>query len=333
MLRFAYAHNSRVSPTGRGSVGRHSSSLSAGSSHDLLYAASESSGDRYEGLPLQQFVAVYQLEDGRPYFALEIAYLDDHTNHASTMILQFSTPEDMLSWLKAIRKAANEIRIRNPNPISQSNSLLASRVVEREQDYEPRNYSLYKVVQRPILKTGTRSSTDDLAKIATTLCFLAIGVHKVHIIPLSKSGHRHSTPVLGSYNEQSSYGIMSLTSLKISEHDDGIELTFRYMNAGFLCSMELLTFCRLPLHKQKTLKLATLASHDIAVRLRSVEVRLRPEWESRPYLFMVPDEVKDEILRDASPRIADSLDSLDRTLIAYCMAYNVNPANIRYACL
>jgi hypothetical protein len=81
--------------------------------------------------------------------------------------------------------------------------------------------------------------------------------------------------------------------------------------------------------KPKVLNLASIASHDIAVRLRSVEVRLRPEWESRPYLFKVPDEVKNEILRDTSPQITDPLDSFDRVLVAYCVAYGVNPENIR----
>lgn len=83
----------------------------------------------------------------------------------------------------------------------------------------------------------------------------------------------------------------------------------------------------MPLQKPKTLSLAAAAAGDIAVRLRYIEERLRPEWESRPYTYVVPDEVKNDILRNSSPHIVD-LDSLDRTLVGYCAAYEVNPENI-----
>lgn len=83
------------------------------------------------------------------------------------------------------------------------------------------------------------------------------------------------------------------------------------------------------MQKPKVLHLASLASHDIAVRLRYVEEHLRPEWESRPYQFIVPDAVKHDILRQASPHPIDQ-DSLDRTLIGYCISYDVKPDNIRY---
>jgi hypothetical protein len=77
------------------------------------------------------------------------------------------------------------------------------------------------------------------------------------------------------------------------------------------------------------LHLASLASHDIAVRLRYVEENMRPEWESRPYQFIVPDDVKLDILRRSTPHLIDQ-DSLDRTLVGYCVAYDVKPENIRY---
>lgn len=83
----------------------------------------------------------------------------------------------------------------------------------------------------------------------------------------------------------------------------------------------------MPLHKPKVLYLATNAAADIALRLRHIEERLRPEWESRPYTYLVPDEVKSDILRNSSPHVVD-VDSLDRTLIGYCAAYEVNPENI-----
>src|SRR5690348_824279 len=73
-----------------------------------------------------------------------------------------------------------------------------------------------------------------------------------------------------------------------------------------------------PLERPKILHLASLASHDIAARLRYVEGNLRPEWESRPYQFLVPGDLEDDMLRQTSPHPIDQ-DSLDRTLIGYCI--------------
>ena len=84
------------------------------------------------------------------------------------------------------------------------------------------------------------------------------------------------------------------------------------------------------MHKPKVMHLASLASRDIAVRLRSVEEKLRPEWESRPYQFIVPDDVKRDMLQHSSPAPIDG-DSFERTLIAYCVAYRVRPERIRCA--
>jgi hypothetical protein len=207
---------------------RHSSSPSIASSHELQSLASESSGDRQHGIPLRHIVAVYHLDDGRPHFALELYYLDDETNNASSMTLQFGDPEDMFTWLKTIRESANRARLADGKPISPHNSHLAARVVEAERDYVPSQYSIYKVVLRPQGKTTSRSSSDDLAKVSASVCFLAIGVHKVHIIPLFKpTSQRSSSPSLASHNTQSSHGILTLTEVCVNEIDDTFQLTFR----------------------------------------------------------------------------------------------------------
>ena len=115
------------------------------------------------------------------------------------------------------------------NPLSAYNSHLAARVVEAERDYVPPNYAIYKIVQRPPSKTAVRSSTtEDLSKAITSVCFLAIGVHKVHLIPLFKPpSQRSSSPALVSYGANAAYGILNMTELRISETDDTFELTFR----------------------------------------------------------------------------------------------------------
>jgi len=175
---------------------------------------------------LRHVVAVYHLDDGRPHFALELYWLDDESNNASCMTLQFGDPDDMFTWLAKIRDAANRARLADGNPLSAHNSHLAARVVETERDYVPPHYAIYKVVLRPQGKTTTRSSSDDLAKVSASVCFLAIGLHKVHLIPLFKST-RSSTSALNSQGLQSSHGILAMSEFCVSEVDDTFSLTFR----------------------------------------------------------------------------------------------------------
>ncbi|KAK7550395.1 leucine rich repeat protein-like protein [Phyllosticta citricarpa] len=292
---------------------RHHSNPSIGSIQEFQSFVSDHSGERHIGTPLKQIIAVYQLVDDRPYFAFEICYLEEDSNHDFSMTLQFGSPEDMKTWLAAVRSAAYQIKTQDESHISHQNVRLAARVVEREGDYDPNAFSLFKVVQRPTGRTGSASSsTDDLTKIASTVCFLAVGIHKVHMIPVFKSRQRASSPNLLSYPSEVSFGILTLTSVRLSESDDTFELVFR-----------------VPLQKPKVLLMASLAAKEISVRLHHVEHYLRPEWEPRPYIFLVPDAAKKEILNTATFEKIDEA-SLDRTLCAYCIAYNVTPQVIRY---
>ncbi|KAK8179734.1 hypothetical protein BC567DRAFT_242328 [Phyllosticta citribraziliensis] len=261
---------------------RHHSNPSIGSIQEFQSFVSDHSGERNIGTPLKQIIAVYQLVDDRPYFAFEICYLDEDSNHDFSMTLQFGSPEDMKTWLAAVRSTANQAKALDERHISHQNVRLAARVVEREGDYDPNSFSL---------AGSASSSTDDLTKIASTVCFLAIGIHKVHMIPVFKSRQRASI----------SFGILTLTSLVF----------------------------RMPLQKPKVLLMASLAAKDIAVRLHHVEHHLRPEWEPRPYIFLVPDAAKEEILNSTTFENIDET-SLDRTLCAYCIAYNIPPQVIRY---
>lgn len=224
----ALTGDSIPSPHNRTSTYRHSQNPSTGSSHELQSLASENSGERDLGTPLRQIVAVYHLDDGRPHFALELYWLDDESNQASCMTLQFGDPDDMHIWLAKIRAAANGARLVDANPLSAYNSHCAARIVEAERDYVPPNYAIYKVVLRPQGKATSRSSSDDLTKLSAAVCFLAIGVHKVHLIPLFKPPSlRTSSPSLASQNVQSSYGLLNMIELGVSEVDDTFLLTFR----------------------------------------------------------------------------------------------------------
>ena len=214
---------------GRSQTKRHSSVPSAGSSQDLQSLNSSDSGERDAGIPLRHVIAVHHVDDGRPFFTIEIDILDDECINASCMSLQLSDPEERDLWLNVIQNAASNARMTDPRGIPRHVLNRNAHIVERNNDYDPNSFNLYKVAQRPVSKSGGRSA-EDLAKIASTICFIAIGLHKVHIIPLYK---RVTSPLEGP-SQIASYGVMNLISVRISEIDDIFELVFRLVKVCLL---------------------------------------------------------------------------------------------------
>ncbi|KAF2773503.1 RNI-like protein [Teratosphaeria nubilosa] len=307
----ADAFKSIPHPVGRTPTVRHGSMQSVGSQSDLQ-TLSDHSGDKDGRVPMRQVVAVHRLDDGKPYFAIEVCYLDDESGQASAMTMQFNNPEERDMWIRSIRGAARDTRAKGHAPISASNIENAARIVERENDYDPSNCAIFKVVQRQLSsKSSGRSSSDDLQKVASHVCFLAIGVHKVHVVQLVKAVARSSSPSLNPAASQITHGILTLTAVKVNKEDDSFDLTFRQ-----------------PMQRQKTLHLASSMAYDIAARLHFAENYLRPECGHRLFKFVAPAEVEDLL----EPAIASDEEHscLDRTLIAYCVAYGVNPSNVRY---
>ncbi|CAK1365602.1 unnamed protein product [Cercospora beticola] len=308
------AEHFRTIPSGsnRSPMQKHASMPSAGS-HSDLQSMSDSSGDKDGRVLLRQIVATHKLDDGKPYFALEVAYLDEDSGSASVMTLQFAHPEERDGWLVRIRSVASELRSKESTLISPRSLEHAARIVEREHDYDPTNCAIYKVVQRqPAVKSGSKSSSDDLTKVSSTVCFLAIGVHKVHLIALAKPPSRTASPLIAPNHSQASFGILTLIGVKVSSDDDTFELVFRQ-----------------PMQKPRVLCLASASSFEIAARLHWSENFLRPECGYRLFRFKVPVEVDDLLLPPAAADVEEH-NCLDRTLIAYCVAYGVNPSNIRY---
>lgn len=305
-------HSSIPNPIGRSPTARHGHMSSLSSASDLQ-TLSDSSGDKDGRVSLRHVVAIHRLDDGKPYFAIEVCYLDEDSSQAAAMVLQFGNPEERNAWLRSIRKAVSEARLLDQRHISETNLESAARLVERANDYDPANCAIYKVVQRQLPgKSGKQSSSDDLSKQNSSVCFLAIGVHKVHLIPHSKALARASSTSLSSMVAQGSYGILTLVGVRVSSSDDTFELTFRQ-----------------PLQPAKRLYLASSASHEIAARLHHIENFLRPEYSSRVLKFSVPSIV-DDSLQPGLPSDDEEHSCFHRTLTAYCVAYDVNPSNVRY---
>lgn len=283
---------------------RHSRMSSSGSVHELHTASSTES---FYALPLNRIVAVYKLDDGRPYFSIEVAYLDE--DHPSAMTLQIPDPRESETWLSCLRSATEKVRLSRPLPFTPKMIEYTARALEQERDYDPQHFHMFMVVQRTT-KSGGRSSSDDLTKLTTIVCILAIGMFKVHLIPLPKSTRTASNASLSDMIG-SSYGIVTLTSLSIQSFDDSIQLNFR-----------------MPLRQQVPLFLASSAATDIALWIRHAADYLRPEWLQQPFMWNVPPLLENELI----PISLASEDHrcFDRTLTAYCAAYDLDTSNIRY---
>ncbi|MCJ1394187.1 hypothetical protein MMC18_007065 [Xylographa bjoerkii] len=311
LLRFksqtkaAEAFPSIPASLGRSSTTRHSRLSSAGS----MYEAPASS-DGCVSTPLSQVVAVYKLDDGRPYFTIEVAHLDEDTSQASTISLLLNDPRESDLWLSSIRAAITKSRLTDPTPPIRRTIEYLVRTVEHECDYDPLHFRVFKVVQRAT-KTGNRSSSDDLSKLTSNIHYLVIGFQKVHLVPLPRLAKPGSSTSL-SESSGCSHGVASLTSVFMQSIDDSFQLAFR-----------------IPLQPSTTLFLASSSVTDIALWVRHAADFLRPTWLEQPFLWHVPRSLDDSMLPISPPDEEDHF-CFERTLTAYCSAYNVDPSNIQY---
>ena len=293
------------SSVGRAAGVRHSRLSSNGSVHDL-----SSQGDTPHAISLNQVVAVYRLDDGKPYFSVEISYLDEASVQGANLILQLHDPKDHDLWLSSIRGAAMNSRLKNPVLFSQQMIQYTARHLEQEADYDPNQIHMFRVVQRASKSGIARSSSDDLAKLTSNVGILAVGVYKIHIIPLPRGSRTMSSTSLAEFSG-SSHGIASLTEFTVAQDDDAFMLKFR-----------------IPLAQPQTVCLASSCVNDVALSFRRTAEFLRPKWPEQPFTWNVP-KIMDEDFEPVPP-IDEEYDALDRTLSAYCVAYGLDTSLICY---
>lgn len=291
----------------RSNLARHSRLSSSSSLHEL-----QASSDGLRSIPLLHVVAVHKLDDGEPYFSIEIAYFNDDTNQSSTMTLQIHDPRESDTWLTAIRSTASRARSTTSVPFSQGLVEYTARILEQEQDYDPNHFHMFKIVQRAN-KSGKRSSSDDLTKLTSKICILAIGLNKVHLVPLPKTTKTSSSTSLSDLNG-ASHGIMTLTSVNVQSFDDSFQLWFRR-----------------PFQPVSILHLAALCVNEVAIWLRQAAEYLRPQWTEQPFVWEVPQTLNDELWPVPAEEEEEDYRAFDRTLTAYCAAYGINTSTIRYS--
>ncbi|KAJ5180297.1 hypothetical protein N7492_003507 [Penicillium capsulatum] len=269
-------------------------------------------GEASAGISLNSIIAVYMLEDGRLSPTVEMAYLDERTHKAALIQMQTSDLQDLNLWMVGIRQAAQMARSNDPLPFDRSSVEYVTRMLEHERDYDPDAFQVFRVIQIASSKSPNRSSSDDLTKLSPTGCYLALGLHKVHLIPMQKAANRSSALSLSDLEAATSFGLMNLTGLSMEYGDDSLHLTFR-----------------VPLRKSFNVFLASVHSVEVACWIRQHTEYLRPLWTRQPYEFVVPRELQNEE-NFPPPPLDEDYGCFDRTLVAYSASYDIDTSNIRY---
>lgn len=269
--------------------------------------------DITQGVPLDEVIAIYKIEDPRPFLTLEVSYLDERGKRASSLQLNLNGPREAEAWMLAIRENAKARRAQTTGKYPQRVLEYLARALEKERDYDPLHFRVFKVVQRaPVRLSGARMSVEESAKFGSMVCYLVIGINKVHLIPLPKTSGRSSSTSLSELDAPSSFGITNLTSVELRTTDDSFELYFRT-----------------PMKQPYVASLASYDSEQIALWLRCASEYLRPEWTVQPFVFVVPPGVEDGMDPPTFP--VEDNSCFDRTLIAFCAAFELDPSRIYYS--
>lgn len=285
-----------------------------------------SSTDPAAGIPLHSIVAVYMLDDGRPSSTVEVAYLDDRAHKATFIQMQTPDLQELSLWMVGIRSAAGLARASRPLPFDPKPLECVTRMLEYERDYDPQTFRMFRVIQmasskpspttaRAAAAAAASASSDDLTKLSPTGCYLALGSHKLHLIPLHKivTG-RGSAVSLADLDATAaaSFGLMNLTCLSMEWGDDSLHLTFR-----------------VPLRRPFSVFLASVHSLEIACWIRRQTEFLRPLWTRQPYDFIAPRDLQND--QNFPPvDLDEDYGCFDRTLVAYSASFDVDTSNIRY---
>ncbi|KAJ9289247.1 hypothetical protein DTO021C3_3073 [Paecilomyces variotii] len=269
--------------------------------------------DSAASVSLNTIVAVYRLDDSRPsVFTAEVAYIDERTHKPAIMQMQMADPEELNLWLMGVRSAAETARSVDPFPFDKRSVEYVVRMLQQERDYDPEQFHMFRAIQRSSSKSVGRASSDDLSKLSSTMCYVAIGMHKIHLIPLQKITSRASIVSLNDMELGTSFGLMTLAGLSMQGGDDSFSLSFR-----------------VPLRSSNTLFLASVHLGDIALWIRQIAEFLRPLWLRQPFDFLVPREL-DNIDAFTPVEVNEDYGCFDRTLIAYSASYDIDTSNIRY---
>ena len=171
------------------------------------------------------------------------------------------------------------------------------------QDFQQDASEIFKVVQR----VGHQESNNALTKFNTSLCLLAVGQHKIHIIPIPKVDKNPSAQSFKSAPGKA-HGLMCLTNFRSQVYDETFHLHFR-----------------LPLQGTIRYVFSSSSVSHIMDSIWQALSYLRPAWQDLPFDWTVP-----EAPREAELTTVAMVPSFARTLDAYCAAYGYGASSIKW---
>jgi hypothetical protein len=292
---------------GRSSTTRHPSTTSIGSLQEVQSNNSHTSAEGDNRIPLGQIVTAYKVEDGRPFFTTEVVYLDEEYNGAGSIQLMLHDPKEADLWHTSIRGAAQKARLLMEEPYPERVVQYLVQILESINDYDPNHFQVFRVVRRAAVPRGGRSSSDDLQKLGSSVFYMVIGINRMHMIPIPDFSEPAGR-LIASKTSRSAFGLVTLVSINSKYEDDRFELGFRT-----------------PMQPVKLLELAASATTDIALVLFRACQYLKPQWLDYNFTFSGPRRLLDT----ADVPIAteeEEYGCFERTLVAYCLAYNVRNA-------
>jgi hypothetical protein len=265
---------------------------------------SHTSADGENRIPLGQIITAYKVEDGRPFFTTEVVYLDEEYHGVGSIQLMLHDPKEADLWHTSIRGAAQKARLLMEEPYPERVVRYLVQILESANDYDPNHFQVFRVVRRAAVPRGGRSSSDDLQKLGSSVFYMVIGINRMHMIPIPDFTEP-SGRLIASKASRRVFGLVTLVSMNCKYEDDRFELGFRN-----------------PLQPVKLLELAASATPDIAVVLFRACQYLKPQWLDYNFTFNGPRRLFDSA--DVPiPSEDEDYGCFERTLIAYCFAYNV----------
>lgn len=292
---------------GRSTTTRHPSTTSIGSLQEIQSNNSHTSVDSENRIPLGQIVTAYKVEDGRPFFTTEVVYLDEEYHGVGSIQLMLHDPKEADLWHTSIRGAAQKARLMMAEPYPERVVRYLVQILEGVNDYDARHFQLFRVVRRSNTPKGGRSSSDDLQKLGDSVFYMVIGINRIHFIPLPDFSDS-SGRLVTSKTTRMVFGIVTLVSMSVQYSDDRFELAFRT-----------------PLQPPKQLDLAASATPDIAIVIFRACQYLKPQWLDYNFSFGGPRRLFETA--ESSSALEEEQEEygcFDRTLVAFCMAYNVS---------
>jgi len=211
---------------GRSTTTRHPSTASIGSLQDLQSLNSHASTEGDNAIPLKQIVTAYKVEDGRPFFTTEVVYLDEESNFVGSVQLMLNDPKEADLWHTSIRGAAQKARLISSQPYPERVVLYLVNVLEAALDYDEAHFTIFRVVRRASGKAGGRLSSDDFAKLGSSVWYMVIGINQLHLISLPDFAES-PTRILDAKASKTKYGLVSLVSIDVQYADDTFQLGFR----------------------------------------------------------------------------------------------------------